>query len=442
MKNNRILSFFISLLFSISGFSQLESVIVETYYISDNNDSTDIIGGKLDAGSTTYRIYVDLKKGSKLKKIYGDVNHPLKFSSTDYFYNNLDGQSFAKDFIKGKFGEGTIALDTWLTLGQTSKKQGGKTCFGILKEKDRNGSFIGGVNNDGGSALVSTGLLNNQSTSAGIPLTTSDGMDTMNLAVENWFNSNFGNDSTIFGSITPKKSFNSKSFVLSNNGTTGVIPEQNQILVAQLTTKGELSFELNFEVDALRENGTYETIKYVAKDSALIDGEKYSPFLRYPFVCGCLDANYLEFSNNYACNEQSKCINPVVIGCMDTLACNFDATANLNEKNMCCYPGKCANRDISIVCPSLRESSFKFDIHPNPTDGNIFLNVENGIDNEIKYSVYNTFGIKVLEKNIGANEIIVNEEIDLSTLNNGLYLIRVEVGEISDSQLFIKGQQN
>ena len=47
---------------------------------------------------------------------------------------------------------------------------------------------------------------------------------------------------------------------------------------------------------------------------------------------------------------------------------------------MCCYPGKCGNRDISIVCPSLRESSFEFDIHPNPTQGSIFLNVENGIE--------------------------------------------------------------
>ena len=434
----RSIFFLFSVLFSFSTFSQIEGVQVETYYISDNDDSTDVIGGKVAAGSTTYRIYVDLKKGSVLKKIYGDINHPLKFSSTEVFYNNTDGQSIAKDFIKGKYGEGTIALDSWLTLGQTAKKQGAKTYFGIPKDQDTDGSFIGGVNNDGGSQSIVGGLLKNNSASLGIPLTTADGMDTMNTIPSSWFSSLFGSDSTIFGSIVPKKSFNSRSYVLSNSGVTGVDPEKNQILVAQLTTKGDLKFDLNFEVDILNESGGVETIKYVASDSALSVGEKYSPFLSFPFTCGCLDPNYIEFSTNFACNDQSLCKTPIVIGCMDTMACNFDSKANVMIHNMCCYPGACADRDIAVVCPSERGASFDFDIHPNPTNGTVFLDVESGLNTEIKYQIYNSFGIKVLEKNLGAQTIVVNEEIDLSALNSGLYHIRVELNGVSESKLFIK----
>ena len=95
--------------------AQIEKVIVEKYYISDEIDSTDLTGGKVDSGSVTYRIYVDLKPGNILKKIYGDVNHPAKFISTDDFYNHsADGQSFAKDFVKAKYTESTIALDSCL----------------------------------------------------------------------------------------------------------------------------------------------------------------------------------------------------------------------------------------------------------------------------------------------------------------------------------------
>ncbi len=438
MKNNRIIFFLFSIIFSFSTFGQIEGVQVETYYISDNDDSTDLIGGKVVAGSTTYRIFVDLKKGSKLKKIYGDPNHALKFSSTEFFYNNVDGQSIAKDFIKGKYGEGTIALDTWLTLGQTSKKQGTKTYFGIPKDQDTDGSFIGGANNDGGSEAIIGGLLKNKTSTIGIPLTKADGMDTMNTIPSSWFSSLFGDDNTIFGSKVQGKSFNSNSYVLSNSGVTGVDPEKNQILVAQLTTKGDLKFELNFEVDIINELGVFETIKYVASDGVLEVGEKYSPFLSFPFICGCLDPNFLEFSTNFACNDNSLCKTPIVIGCTDTMACNFDPKANQMLHNMCCYPGACADRDIAVVCPSERGASFDFDIHPNPSSGSVFLNIESGLNSEIIYQVYNSFGIKVIEKNIGAHTIVVNEEIDLSSLNNGLYHIRVEMNGVSDSKLFIK----
>lgn len=62
------LVFCLTMLFQLNGNAQLQKVIVEKYYISDANDATDTLGGGLSAGSTTYRIYVDLVPGSILKK--------------------------------------------------------------------------------------------------------------------------------------------------------------------------------------------------------------------------------------------------------------------------------------------------------------------------------------------------------------------------------------
>ena len=68
-------------LFYLRANAQLEKVIVETYYVSDSLDATDTTGGGLEAGSTTYRVYIDLAPNCKLQKIYGDANHALKLAS-------------------------------------------------------------------------------------------------------------------------------------------------------------------------------------------------------------------------------------------------------------------------------------------------------------------------------------------------------------------------
>ena len=274
-------------------FSQIEKVIVEPYYNSDSLDATDTTGGLLEVGSITYRVYIDLDPGVKLRKIYGDQNHPLKFSSTERVFNNVaDGLTFAKDFNRSRLEENTVALDSWLTLGQTTRI-GAKTYFGVLKNQDVSGSFIGGVNNDGGSATIPGGLLTNNDIAAGIPLTVSDGMDTMNSIPSSWadygfINDTSGVDSTIFGSAKQGNEFVSYNAALMNSGVSGVNADSNIVLVAQITTKGQISFDLNIEVEVPAfPNPVY--VKYV---SEFVNGEtnsdtlKLSPFLSYPPSCG------------------------------------------------------------------------------------------------------------------------------------------------------------
>ncbi|MEI8116962.1 MAG: T9SS type A sorting domain-containing protein [Flavobacteriia bacterium] len=427
-----------------TGFSQLEKVIVEKYYVSDLNDATDTLGGGLPIGSTTYRIYVDLAPGSVLKKIYGDANHPFSIQSTAPFFNHeSDGQTFAKDFVKNRYLEGTVALDTWLTLGQTTKTQAGKTYVGVLKNQDVDGSFIGGVNNDGGSELISTGLLINNDANAGIPLTQADGMDTIATIPSSW--SHFGvldfitgNDSTIFGSLTSTNEFLSDNFNLTNSGIKGLISDSNQILVAQLTTTGDISFHLNLEIDAII-NGSVQSISYVSSINNLQPGESFSNKLIYPPTCGCNNPEYLEFDPAVVCLEPGTCITLANIGCLDTLACNYDPTVNVSMPNLCCYPGKCNNRDIAIVCPALRGENFEFLVYPNPSAGDFYLDVYSGMSNEaIQVEVFNTFGVKVYEHSFAPTGLLIGEKLEWTMTEKGLYHIKVQIGEQVQTQLLFK----
>jgi hypothetical protein len=433
---------FISLFAVQYASAQLEKVIVEKYYVSDANDATDTLGGGVPEGSTTYRIYVDLKPGTVLKRIYGDANHPFSISSTDVFFNNIvDGKSFGKDFIKARYLENTVALDTWITLGQTAK-QGVKYYYGILKDQDTDGSFVGGANNDGGSAAIAGGLLNNQDPTCGIPLTVADGMDTLNSAPTNWYSAGVldfltGTDSTMFGSLVPNTSFASSAFELSCSGVTGTDADSNQVIIAQLTTLGDLSFNLNITVEELI-NGVPTLVNYVGVDSLIGENEVYNAYLSYPYSCGCNNPNYLEYNSSFICYEEGSCITPVVFGCKDSLACNYDPLVNLNIQELCCYPGSCAGRNIAQVCPSLMGNDFDITVYPNPTSDNITLNIISGGNSNWSCEVYNTYGSVKLSKVFSTSDLNVVLPLSLESLEQGMYEIKVSNGEISKHKLFIK----
>src|SRR5436190_23753691 len=75
MKKGFIVFILFILFYPLFSIAQVRNVIVETYYISDANDATDTIDGIgriLPVDSKTYRVYVQLEPGCKLKKIYGD----------------------------------------------------------------------------------------------------------------------------------------------------------------------------------------------------------------------------------------------------------------------------------------------------------------------------------------------------------------------------------
>lgn len=418
--------------------AQIDSLIVEKYYITDASDATDITGGGIPAGAVTYRVYIDLAPGSRLVKIFGSENHQLKIESTSVFFNNIArGRSFGKEIRVRWLKENTVGLDSWITLGLASESHAG-----LLKGEDINGSIVGGLNNDGGSALIPGGLLVNSDPAAGNPLTTSDGLVTTSVFPENWvarlngMDLSSSADTTIFGSLQSSGSFITNDFFLKSNGVSGTTTN-NRVLIAQLTTTGKLTFSLNVEVE--ENNGSGPTIvTYVAANP--LEGEKTSRFLTYPApppppaMCGCKDPDYVEYDKNLVCHVQDSCKTLIVYGCTDPKACNYDPKATFNVQSLCCYPGKCNNRDIKIVCPDIHVLALGLIIYPVPANDQITVQVSNGNDRVVQCLLFDSNGTVVLMENLGRISDSMVHRIDISCLAKGRYIIRL----ISDNESVVK----
>ncbi|MGR6087833.1 MAG: T9SS type A sorting domain-containing protein [Arcticibacter sp.] len=421
--------------------AQVTNVIVEKYYVSDVNDSTDTLGNiTLAPGTATYRVFVELATGSKLKSVYGDSNHPLMIQSTESFYNNTDRPNavFGYQMNKNWFDDNaTIALDSWLTLG-VGAFQSTTQYMGVLKTDDNDGSFVGGSNNLGGTALIPGGILINNDPSAGVLLTVADGFVSSTTALGQWFDLGFrdlsGADTTIFGVLNTGNSFVNYSCKLQQNN--GVLPVLgNKVMVGQFTTKGDLSFKLNLEVEL--PDGS--TTKYVAENASIQSNEVLSPFLTYPPLCGCKDPMYLEYSPTYACNIQDSCQTLIRFGCMDTTACNYDPTANFNIQTLCCYPGYCNDRDLSLVCPGLANGKIGIVLaYPNPANNEV--TVEWNLDKEddtVQLILTDAYGKQIKSHN--AISTIDKATISLQGVPAGIYLLRlISSGTISSTHIIVE----
>jgi hypothetical protein len=424
--------------------AQLEKIIVETYYVSDANDAGDTIGGGIAPGTKTYRIYADMKPGSKLKKIFGNAQHNIKITSTAPFFNNVSyGKSFGYENTSSRLRKNTTALDTYITLGKACQF-GSQTLHGIPKIADTDGSIIGGVNNDGGSQNVSTGLLIHQASEAGRPLTEADGL--MPGATVGSY-SHVGiidmisqNDSTIFGSLVPGNSFESNNMLLQNSsGVEGAKADSNQVLLFQLTTSGEITFKLNLEIEYMF-NNSMTTFSYVSDSvvSANAGFEKFSPFLSYPFVCGCLNKDYLEYNERYACNFNDSCKTKILLGCTDKNACNYDPNANFNVPTLCCYPGDCNDRTIETVCPQYNPLDV-FYLFPNPCTDMLTVSFASQKVSNITFNIQDFTGntLKTIPASVTAGK--VNElNWDVRDLNPGIYFFQTQIESTSYRKLFIK----
>ena len=226
---------FIGLFFSqfLIAQSGLENIIVEKYYVSDDNDTlSNKISGNLPIGSTTYRIYVDLKPGYRFQAAYGNPEHTLKIETTTSFFNNTEHGSTIPNVIPQRsLNKNTVMLDSWLSVGAA-----GEDLFGIMKELDdtletvsHQGKFL--QNKRNGSLSLKDGFIKGSQ----MPRPTFFAIDEQ---VEIFGNNKSGS-----------------SFVLTNGawaclgGSKGADSlTNNRVLIAQITTDGELSFELNIQV--------------------------------------------------------------------------------------------------------------------------------------------------------------------------------------------------
>ncbi|HKC69675.1 MAG TPA: hypothetical protein VKG26_15665 [Bacteroidia bacterium] len=210
----------------------LEGIFVEKYYEATKDDIKDTTGGVLPEGSVTYRIYVDLKEGYHLQAVYGVPKHEFFFKTTTTFFNNKNGGGQSADqILDRKLNDNTVALDSWVTIGVATKDR-----FGIPKTDDTDGSLIKRNTLDKADGLVIAG-------------------PTQKLLY-------YGLDLNFFSDTKGATYFH------SNNGSLAVVgggkgsTAANKVLIAQLTTNGKISFELNLQIGT----PTGGTVQFVAKD--------------------------------------------------------------------------------------------------------------------------------------------------------------------------------
>lgn len=229
----KILLGFCVLLISVFSVAQngLENIIVEKYYVSNAADAAASVG-TLPVGSVTYRIYVDMRDGYKFQMAYGDLAHPLSITTTTSFFNNEDRGSTTPTYTKIHAKSNTVMLDSWVSVGAACAGN-----FGIPKGEDN--GVLNVINTDG--------VLSNNDPLAGIPLTIQDGL----IAGSPGQCGLLGIDAQI--SVFDATSQSGDSLFITDgawyclDGAVGPNAD-NKVLIAQVTTEGELSFKLNIQL--------------------------------------------------------------------------------------------------------------------------------------------------------------------------------------------------
>lgn len=254
------MSFVISLL-GFRAQNGLENIIVEKYYISGTTDTLDSrYYGDLPPGSVTYRIYLDMLPGYKFYAAYGAEGHELKIETSTLFFNNAYiGNTTPNVIPRRSLSKNTVMLDSWLSAGAA-----GEELYGVLKEQDDTLDVV----------IHDKSFLQNRDKRAGIPIKDRDGLAMTDRAPVPSF---FGIDSLV--TIFDKKK--NGSLLSTTNGAWGCLggsmgPDSlstNRVLIAQLTTDGDLYFELNVQI------GKPDVIieRYVARNP--VQGELTAPFL-------------------------------------------------------------------------------------------------------------------------------------------------------------------
>lgn len=230
----------LAILFCFVGFfaeaqNGLEKILVERYYVADAIDAANS-NPPVPIGAVTYRIYADMLPGYKVQLIFGVPAHPMSITTTTFFFNQEVYGASIPTFSANNAKKNTVMIDSWLSTGGACNGWNG-----VPKSEDD------GVNNFVNSNVPQ--LLQNNALQAGIPLTTQDGMlagavpSTGTLGIEQDMLDLFGDGSA-----------NGNTFLVPDgswyclNGASGIIPANNKVLIAQITTDGILHFELNIQI--------------------------------------------------------------------------------------------------------------------------------------------------------------------------------------------------
>ncbi len=424
------------LFFSINkGFSQgLDSLIVERYYISNIDDSINSVGN-LPVGSTTYRIFVDLAPGYKFQAAYGNSNHELRFATTTSFFNNEDRGATTPTYTKAQARYNTVMLDSWLSVGAACAGN-----YGILKSQDNGISTV--VNLDG--------ILQNNNPLAGIPLTTQDGLiagtpqTVTAVGIDNEMQvfdatSGFGNLFTTHNGAWS-----------ALNGAKGPTSE-NRVLIAQLTTNGAFSFELNIQIKDTVSNLTEQ---YVAinptgneiQNSGLLYSSNIAPTvsISYPTpTTNLIGGNSVNITADASdvdgtVTKVEFYVNAAKIGEDLTSPYEFSwiCVSGIDTLKTVATDNNGAQTTSSFVVVNVGTVSVNnlvsltqnVRIFPNPAASKLSLEIVPSSENRATaYDLYSISGAVLFHKDLGVISTKVIDVIDISKYSSGTYFIGINI---------------
>ena len=302
----------------------------------------------LSAGLSTYRVYVTTPTVNDfVSSVSGDENHPSFLQTSTNFYQDPFG-GITPDNINPLFFTvvPTLNYDSWLTIGIDGVAGEGESAITVVQASDDN--WVSTFNAGG------------------------------NLELNSFFGGSW------FALIT------------SNNGFAG---EDQRVLVAQLTTDGDVSGQLYVQVfpNGEQSQDTYLTLSFggnecgcldatacnYSEDATYDDGSCAYPEFGYDCagecigdedgdgvcddleVAGCTIEGNCNYDPSATELDESMCaVSPFCIGCNDEAACNFNPNVipepNFNDGS-CTYPeegfdcdGDCLDTNGDLICDILQ----------------------------------------------------------------------------------------
>ena len=258
------------------------------------------------AGHTTYRAYINMEHPNDfLSAVFGE-NGALAFglssTATPNWYNHENGVDFATD-LNQTFIDliPELAYDSWFTIGADAT------------HPDVNVDFISGPGND-------------------IRIPFNAGED---ILVNDAYGATFY--STRSCDLPPGEGGNSCS---TDHPALGGL--DGRVLIAQITTTGELSGQLAAQIlqNGQYGQGVYHTVHFSFDGAGSFSNDGWSGAMSSNYQdCGCTDATAVNYDED-ALHNDSSCI-PTILGCMDSTACNYMVTSTVDNGTCLFADGIC-----------------------------------------------------------------------------------------------------
>ena len=459
--------------------SGLEGVIVEKYYVTNADDSTNAADegavSELKAGSITYRVFIDMAPGYKFVQLFGNedgtVNppnpiHPLIIQTTTNFFNDPNyGQVYPETNSLINTRKHTALIDSWLSIGGVCSGR-----MGVLKTEDTDGS----IGNANGALTNTLGGVYGVAINSVVAGNAQDGLMPGTPSTPN--TPGLGSPITdVFDQVAGTTFSTTNGSMFALGGVVGVTPS-NMVLVGQFTTKGVLCFSLNVQV-----SNTLTNVSEIYVPSNPEAGEFLFPALAYcsatvsapsntpptisvtgssnnvpvgstvTFSATTADADgtvtavqFLADGVNYGSaitgttgastvytTNWTAPATPGIFTITATAIDNSSSTVTSNSFIVTTFtPVGIANINYTLA---------SFVIYPNPTKGVFTINVSNARENaNNKYSIYDVTGRLVSSKDLGKVSNNFSETIDLSSFNSGLYFINLSLDGVISTRKIIK----